>query len=728
MNINGSINVEGDIYRQGVLLSQIIGASGTSSSVGIISQNMPVQTLSKTYSNTKSYLDSEIDNDNGWRFVDDNINNGFLIKIKPSHRTSKILINLSMHIGIDSSPESIWWGARLYRKIVDNNQNIMQDWHEVIASRPVENSIDNATPCWLSHTLGANLTSYENFVANINGTFFDRPDTVYTTYYTIKWKTDLGNNYGESANIYLNRPAKYNSSNSPVLSSTWTVTEIWQLGTPYMPTEGSNVITIYNQDYVGIGNTEPLYSLDVSGDIRASSNLIVNLNVGIGTTSVSDSLLNIYGKRANIKIQDPDINEPISSIEFINGINNSIDSNNYYGWKMYNSNNNYTISSGNNGAIHDRFIIEGSSGNIGVGTIPNHKLDINGIINAKAFNINGSPFVLEFTQGMTIQTIHKTYSKTLEKQSNSIGWIPIDNGNDGFLVKIKPSHIKSKVLVSMTCHIGMDYSEDSRWWGLQLYRKIGDSGEWSPLNNANGTNSGGLECSPCWISHNLGADNSMYSHSIINVSGSYEDEPNTTSNIYYTAYWKSKLDNTEGKLYINRPAYINSSNYPLTSSSWTASEIWNNGTPYKPTTTTIAIAYDKVGIGMTPSISSGYKLEVNGDFKCRDIQCLSVTQTSDSRYKKNIEGIDSVLENINKLNPISYLTLDQNNTDKKSYGFIAQEINELFPDIVNEPKNINELYAINYTSIIPLLTKSIQELTKKIEMQQQEINYLKQKL
>ena len=728
MNINGSINVEGDIYRQGVLLSQIIGASGTSSSVGIISQNMPVQTLSKTYINTKSYLDSEIDNDNGWRFIDDNLNNGFLIKIKPSHRSSKILINLSMHIGIDSSPESIWWGARLYRKIVDNNQNIMQDWHEVIASRPVENSIDNATPCWLSHTLGANLTSYENFVANINGTFFDRPDTVYTTYYTIKWKTDLGNNYGESANIYLNRPAKYNSSNSPVLSSTWTVTEIWQLGTPYMPTEGSNVITIYNQDYVGIGNTEPVYSLDVSGDIRASSNLIVNLNVGIGTTSVSDSLLNIYGKRANIKIQDPDINEPISSIEFINGINNSIDSNNYYGWKMYNSNNYYTISSGNNGAIQDRFMIEGSSGNIGVGTIPNHKLDINGIINAKAFNINGSPFVLEFTQGMTIQTIHKTYSKTLEKQSNSIGWIPIDNGNDGFIVKIKPSHIKSKVLVSMTCHIGMDYTEDSRWWGLQLYRKIGDSGEWSPLNNANGTNSGGLECSPCWISHNLGADNSMYSHSIINVSGSYEDEPNTTSNIYYTAYWKSKLDNTQGKLYINRPAYINNSNYPLTSSSWTASEIWNNGTPYKPTTTTIAIAYDKVGIGMTPSISSGYKLEVNGDFKCRDIQCLSVTQTSDSRYKKNIKGIDSVLENINKLNPISYLTLDQNNTDKKSYGFIAQELNELFPDIVNEPKNINELYAINYTSIIPLLTKSIQELTKKIEMQQQEINYLKQKL
>ena len=91
-------------------------------------------------------------------------------------------------------------------------------------------------------------------------------------------------------------------------------------------------------------------------------------------------------------------------------------------------------------------------------------------------------------------------------------------------------------------------------------------------------------------------------------------------------------------------------------------------------------------------------------------------------------NIDNILENINKLNPVSYLRLEQNITHKKSYGFIAQEIYDIFPDIVNEPKNGDELYSINYTSIIPLLTKSIQELTKKIDLQQEEINYLKQKL
>ena len=753
ININGSINIEGDIYKQGVLFSQGSGGgTGGGGSVGVISQNMPIQTLSKTYTNTKSYLESGLDNDSGWKFIDENVNGGFLIKIKPSHRTSKILINLSMHIGIDSAPESIWWGLRLYRKMTDNNLNVITDWHEVVASRP-ENNPDNATPCWLSHTLGANLTSYENFVANINGTFFDTPDSRYNVYYTVKWKTNLGNNYGGSANIYLNRPAKYNSNNSSVLSSTWTATEIWQLGTPYIPSEGSNIITIYNQDFVGIGNTQPQHSLDIAGDINitgtykvnneifktsqwttnSDNNIYFNNYIGVGTVK-PDCLLALNGANGKIKIQDDGINNDGStraqlstSIDLINGTSNALQYNlNKCGWRMSNSNNNYIISSGSNTIIKDRFIID-SAGNIGVGTAPNHKLDIDGIINAKAFNLNGSPFVLEFTQGMTIQTIHKTYSKTVEKELNSVGWVPIDIQNDGFFVKIKPSHIQSKVLVSMTCHIGMDYAEDSRWWGLQLYRKIGN-GSWTPVNDANGTNGGGLECTPCWVSHNLGADNSMYSHSIINVSGSYEDMPNTEEDVYYTAYWKSKLDNTIGKLYINRPAYVNNSNYPLTSSSWTASEIWNNGTPYKPITTTIAIAYEKVGIGMTPNESSGYKLEVAGNVKCSNLQCVSVNQTSDARYKKNIENIGDALEDINKLNPVSYLLLNQESADKKSYGFIAQELKEIFPEVVVEPSNDNELYGINYTSIIPLLTKSIQELTKKIELQQNEINYLKQKL
>jgi hypothetical protein len=136
---------------------------------------------------------------------------------------------------------------------------------------------------------------------------------------------------------------------------------------------------------------------------------------------------------------------------------------------------------------------------------------------------------------------------------------------------------------------------------LRLYRKIGIDGNWEPVVGANGDSINGNGTS-CWISHNMGADSSTYSHFITNVTGTYEDMPNTTNNVYYTAFWKSKLDGTSGKLYLNKAAIDDiNANYPLPSSSWTATEIWNNGTPYTPTITAIAIAHEKVGISKANS-------------------------------------------------------------------------------------------------------------------------------
>jgi hypothetical protein len=877
INILGSINIEGDIYKDGTLFSGSSGTGGTGGgSVGVIAQNMPVQTLSETYTQTRVMSEnistaSVVD---GWNFIDEDILNGFVIKIKPSQRKSKILLTLNTHIGFDSSKDSRWWGLKLYRKVVGDSTK-SSDWVEVIDANGADNA--DATSCWLSHNLGANLTSYENSVANISGSFFDSPDTRYPVYYTVKWKSRLGDNnvnanlYTPSGDLYLNRPAKYNSKNSPTLSSTWVATEIWQLGTPFIPSEGVNIITIYNQDYVGIANTLPVYPLDVNGDIRAADNIYIDNKVGIGTyepfcslhvnttdciklprgitsqrpqglvesdsgliryntetqqfegfgageawgslggvidvaqrtfvraereaglgnnelefytnsnermiikddgkvgigisapvytfdvngdirtasnlyvdskigvgTKNPSALLSLSGDRADFKIQDSrNTGDITTSIELINGSSNSYKNNSVCGWLMANSNNQYVVSSGINSVISDRLTIDGISGNIGIGqNAPNYKLDINGPINAQAFNINGSPFVLEFSQGMTIQTLHKTYTKTSSKSDTETDWVAIDYGNggsggdgsDGFVIKITPSHIQSKVLVSLTCHIGMDYLQDSRWWGLRLYRKIGIDGTWEPVMGANGIGNGNQNSSgtSCWISHNMGADSSTYSHFITNVTGSYQDMPNTTSDVYYTAFWKSKLDGTTGKLYLNKAAVDDvNANYPLPSSSWTATEIWNNGTPYTPTTTAIAIAHEKVGIGMTPTENSIYKLEVNGK-----INCESINSYSDARYKKNIEVIEPVLEFVNKINSVSYNMKNQNDTDigNKSYGFIAQELEQLFPNVVSKPLSDNDYYSINYLAMIPILTKSIQELSDKVETQQVIINELISKL
>ena len=858
VTILGSINIEGDIYRDGTLFYGGGAGGSGGGSMGVVSQNMTVQTFTETYTKTCVMSENILQNttaDYGWRFIDNNLSDGFVIKIKPSHRKSKILLNLTCHIGFDSTLDSRWWGLKLYRK------RYGEDWTEVKAANGNYNSdtgengdpssVGGSTGCWISHNLGTSLSSYENFVANVTGTFSDSPDTRKDVYYTVKWKSRLGDDQdplsGEG-DLYLNRPAKFNNGNSPVLSSTWVVQELWQLGTPYIPANGSNVITLYNQDYVGIGNTEPVYELDVVGKFRSTDDIYVDTKIGINTynpavslvvnttdsiqlpsgnntqrptNGVEENLLenylgnirynnelkqfegfgagNTWGSLGGVKDVNGDTyisaeteagddnneltfytcNIPRMTITSngLVGIGNSmpkysIDIDSYDGIKIpvgttqqrpteltkgiirYNTSTKQFEgfgagdSWGSLGGIKDvngdtyisaeteagddnneltfytcnipRMIIT-SNGLIGVGNAsPNYKIDVDGEINASAFNINGSPFRLEFPAGMALQTKHLTYTETQTKSNTETDWVAIDNNlTSGFVIRIKPTHTTSKILLNLICHIGMDYLEDSRWWGLKLFRKIGP-GNWSEVTGANGTglNSG----SACWISHNLGAESSVYSHSITNVTGSYEDSPQTTEDVYYTVYWKSRLDGTSGRLYLNKSATSSDENYPKPSSSWSASEILNNGVPYVPPigSSIITLSGNNVGIGIIPTSDSQYKLNVDGNIKC-----TSLFQTSDQRFKKNIEPIANIIDSINKILPVSYTTIENN---KNKYGFIAQDLQKILPNVVNIPQDNNDMYSIDYISLIPLLTKSIQELSSIVSIQQNEINDLKTKL
>ena len=745
INVVGSLNIEGDIYRDGELFTvgNIIG----SDAMGVASQNMTIQTLSETYTKTKVMSENNAQNtnaDDGWRFIDNDLNNGFIIKIRPSHRTSKILLNLSCHIGFDSSLDSRWWGLKLYRKI--DNQN----WTEVKAANGNYDEITNdngdsadvggSTACWVSHNLGSSLSSYENFVANVSGIFCDSPDTRKDVYYTVKWKSRLGDTgpLSGDGDLYLNRPAIYNSGHSPVLSSSWVAQELWQLGTPFVPAYGTNIITMYNNDYVGIGNTEPEYVLDVNGDIKTTSNLYVFDRIGINTHTPEFSI--DVRTTDGIKIPSGSENDrptvPVAGV-----IRYNTDSKQFEGYGITGEwgslggvkdvyGNTYISAEDNPGDNNNELkfytddnlhMIIDNVGNVGVGKEkPFYKVDVDGVVNASSYNIDGVPFRLEFPKGMTLQTKHLTYTDTCTKSDTATDWVPVDNDLiSGFVIRVKPIHSTSKVLLNLVCHIGMDYLQDSRWWGLKLFRKIG-TGNWTEVVGANGT--GSNSGSACWISHNLGAESSIYSHSITNVTGSYEDEPQTTDDVYYTIYWKSRLDGSSGRLYLNKSAEAYDDNYPKPSSSWSATEIWHNGVPYIPpvSSSIISLSGNNVGIDMIPAIDSSYKLEVNGNIKCN-----SLFQTSDKRYKNNIKALESALNLIEVINPVSYTTTD---TDQFKYGFIAQELENIIPDVVNIPRDKNELYSIDYISMIPLLTKSIQELSNIINIQQKEIDELKAKI
>jgi hypothetical protein len=91
------------------------------------------------------------------------------------------------------------------------------------------------------------------------------------------------------------------------------------------------------------------------------------------------------------------------------------------------------------------------------------------------------------------------------------------------------------------------------------------------------------------------------------------------------------------------------------------------------------------------------------------VQATTFNSTSDYRIKKNVEEIEAVVDN---LRPVKYTNTITGNQDM---GFIAHEVQELFPFLVSGEKDGPQNQAINYTGLIPLLVKEIQDLKKQVQ-------------
>ncbi len=101
--------------------------------------------------------------------------------------------------------------------------------------------------------------------------------------------------------------------------------------------------------------------------------------------------------------------------------------------------------------------------------------------------------------------------------------------------------------------------------------------------------------------------------------------------------------------------------------------------------------------------------------------------TSDIRLKKNITPLQNSLSIIQKLNPVTYdkkMNLASLDYSIKENGFIAQEIQKILPNLVHESADKDKLLSVNYTAIIPILTKGIQEQQVIIEDQKKRLEAL----
>ena len=104
----------------------------------------------------------------------------------------------------------------------------------------------------------------------------------------------------------------------------------------------------------------------------------------------------------------------------------------------------------------------------------------------------------------------------------------------------------------------------------------------------------------------------------------------------------------------------------------------------------------------------------------------TVINTSDKNLKKNIMNTPYGLRDILKMRPVHFNWKTENDSDKKHIGFIAQEINEIVPEVIDRQVNDGkEIYGMKYTELIPILVKSIQEQQKMIDDLKSEITAMK---
>ena len=127
-------------------------------------------------------------------------------------------------------------------------------------------------------------------------------------------------------------------------------------------------------------------------------------------------------------------------------------------------------------------------------------------------------------------------------------------------------------------------------------------------------------------------------------------------------------------------------------------------------------------------------------FKLRIADSGNVTNTnnsygsiSDIKLKENI--VDATLK-LEKLNQVRIVNFNFINDNQKQIGVIAQELENIFPSMVEESpdkdKDGNDLGTttkqVKYSVFVPILIKSIQELSAKVDIQQTKIDALETRI
>ena len=100
----------------------------------------------------------------------------------------------------------------------------------------------------------------------------------------------------------------------------------------------------------------------------------------------------------------------------------------------------------------------------------------------------------------------------------------------------------------------------------------------------------------------------------------------------------------------------------------------------------------------------------------------SINNPSDINLKNNIEQITTDATILKNLNPVSF-TFKDDEQNKKHFGFIAQELEILYPQLVSD--NEGGFKTVNYIEMIPILLSQMKNMQREIDKLKDEIKKIK---
>ena len=112
-----------------------------------------------------------------------------------------------------------------------------------------------------------------------------------------------------------------------------------------------------------------------------------------------------------------------------------------------------------------------------------------------------------------------------------------------------------------------------------------------------------------------------------------------------------------------------------------------------------------------------------------DITAYSTTTTSDARLKQNVRDLEGSLDKTLKLRGVKFDWIDESKS-KDNLGFIAQEVEEVIPEVVKDITNIDgeEHKVVNYQAVVPVLVEAIKEQQSLINRLEARLNELEKSM